>query len=432
MYKLSQTPLSSSIWASAAISAPETQTLTHEISVDVLVVGAGVTGLSAAYHVKKSGASVAVLEAGDIGEGGSGRNNGMLIPTLSKLDPEDILLKFGADSGEKLVRLIGGSANQAFDFIRQHNLDCDAVQNGWMAPAHRSSRMDMLKSRHDQWAKFGLDSQMLDRNAANKMLGSEWYHGGIFFPDGGHVNPLGFTREFARVCLEQGVEIYTQSPATRVLKSEGKWVVKTPTGRVSADQVILATNAYTDRLWPKLKASIVPLLNFQMATQPQSAEIRAKVLPTNIASSDTQADLHFYHWDRDGRMIAGATLALPWIAPMARLRDKVGHRVAKVFPTMGKPWFTHIWSGFLAMVPDFAPHFHHLDTGVYGAVGYCGRGFALGFSAGAELAKAVAGVPEQDLSIPFSDMKPAVPLHDLTSPFASLAMLHYRRFDSKD
>ena len=140
------------LWASTAAPAPATGPLPPgEHVADLLVVGAGVTGLSAALHAAGRGARVMVLEAGEIGFGASGRNNGMVIPALTQADPDVLVKAFGAEKGEALVAVLRDAADTVFDLVRRHGIDCEAVQRGWIQPAHRESRLALSRARLEQW-----------------------------------------------------------------------------------------------------------------------------------------------------------------------------------------------------------------------------------------------------------------------------------------
>src|SRR5690606_38504214 len=142
--------------------------LAEEARTDVAVVGAGFTGLSAALHLAEAGIACTVLEAAEIGWGASGRNNGQVIPNLSRIDPDAIVAAVppelgGAEKGEALVSLIRDSASLVFDLIRKHRIEAEAVQNGWIQPAHRPSRMKLAESRVRQWGSRGAPVRLLSR-----------------------------------------------------------------------------------------------------------------------------------------------------------------------------------------------------------------------------------------------------------------------------
>ncbi|MFM7688608.1 MAG: NAD(P)/FAD-dependent oxidoreductase, partial [Alphaproteobacteria bacterium] len=171
------TPMPPSLWAATAPAPPATEPLLGEARTGVAVVGAGFTGLSAALHLAEAGVPVTVLEGAEIGWGASGRNNGQVIPNLSRLDPDAIVASVarengGRDKGEELVGLIRDSASLVFDLLRKHDIAAEAVQNGWIQPAHRPSRRKLAASRVEQWGRRGAPVRMVDRAEMASLAGT--------------------------------------------------------------------------------------------------------------------------------------------------------------------------------------------------------------------------------------------------------------------
>jgi glycine/D-amino acid oxidase-like deaminating enzyme len=418
-----------SLWAATAPPPPTTAPLEGETRADLCVVGAGYTGLSTALHAAEAGLSVAVLEAAEIGWGASGRNNGQVIPTLSRMDPDDIAANVGV-KGEALVALIRDSATLVFDLIRKHGMQADAVQNGWIQPAHRPSRLKLAEKRVRQWSSRGAPAAMLDRAETARITGSEYWHGGWWNATGGRINPLGFARGLAEAATRAGARVYTQSPARGLVREGSHWAVTTPRGKVLADRVVLATNAYSDDLWPGLKTEVIPVRSYQMATTPVSDNVRKTILPEGHALSDTQGDLYFYRFDANGRLVTGGALIVRagW---ESRIRTRIGERAAKVYPQLGVPTFDYVWHGYIGVNQDRLPHIHELAPGVQAWTGCNGRGVAFATAIGREFARAATGVAGQDLALPLSPVKP-IAAHGLAVKLAPAALGLYRWRDGRD
>ncbi|MEN9317072.1 MAG: hypothetical protein RIS35_3465 [Pseudomonadota bacterium] len=423
----------SALWFSTARPAPDLPELEGERRAEVAIVGAGILGCATALRLAERGVRVVVLEAREPGFGASGRNNGQVIPTITRPNPDDIVRAFGETVGPRLVRLIGGAAAEAFELIRAHRIDCDAVQNGWVQPAHRESRMALAKSRVEQWSRHGMDVRMLSRDEVSGLLGSDRYHGGWMAPTGGHINPLGYSRGLAGAALAAGAAIHARSPATAIRPEGSGWRIETPRGAVVAPKVLLATAGYTDGLWPGLARSVVPATSWQAATAPLPRSLRARILPTNVTMSDTQADLRFCHFDRDGRLVAGGALIFTSNA-VPRLRRIVAQRLRHIFPALRdhpELRIEQVWNGEMAMTQDHLPHFHALADGVFASLGCNGRGVAMNSALGRALADALTGVPESRLEVPLTRMS-TIPAHALARRVARGLLAWYRIRDRRD
>src|ERR1043166_3795653 len=234
---------SSSLWAAVTPPGPDLPSLAGSAAADVVVIGAGFTGLSSALHLREAGVDVAIVEAMEPGWGASGRNNGQVIPTLSRPDPDDIIAKHGA-AGGRFVALLRDSASVLFDVARRYQIEAEQEQSGWVQPVHSPGRIEIAERRVRQWSKFGAAVELLSRAETRQMLGSVAWFGGFWNRTGGHINPLALSRGLARTVLERGGRIFARSPAISFERRDHRWVVRTAQGQISGRALIVATNAY--------------------------------------------------------------------------------------------------------------------------------------------------------------------------------------------
>lgn len=418
------------LWSHTAVAPPQSHRLQGETRADLVVVGGGFTGLSAALHAAEAGADVVLLEAQDAGFGASGRNNGQVIPTYARHSPDDIVRLYGEERGERMNAWVAGSADLVFDLIRRHGIECEAEQHGWLQPAHAASRMAGVRAKHDQWARRGAPVEMLDGSQTASMTGSDYYrHGGWMHRSGGHIQPLGYARGLAHAAIRAGVRLHDRSPAEALERTGTAWRVRTPGGTVTAGKIILATNAYTGDLWPGLRQTIVPVRTFHAATRPLGDNVRATILPGGHGLSDTRQALWAFRLDRSGRLI---TTAAPLFTIGARtvLNRSTAARIAQVFPQVDDAAPEHIWEGNIAMTVDRLPRYHELADGLFAGLGYSGRGIAIGTAMGKLMAGRATGLPREELPVPEAPLR-RLPAHGLIVPLSRAMLLLYRWRDGR-
>jgi glycine/D-amino acid oxidase-like deaminating enzyme len=420
-----------SLWAAVTPPGPGLPQLEGTVQADVVIIGAGFTGLSTALHLREAGVDVAIVEAAEPGWGGSGRNNGQVIPTLTRPDPDDIIAKHRA-AGERFVALLRDCASTLFEVARRYQIQAEQEQTGWVQPVHSPGRIAIAERRVRQWSKAGAHVELLSREEVTKMLGSEAWFGGFWNRTGGHINPLALSRGLARAAVDRGARIFARSPVSRFERRNDRWVVTAPQGEISGRALILATNAYTGefekQLAPDIAREVMPVRSWQMATAPLSDAARKIVIPGRQAMSDTHGELYFARYDARNRLVTGGALVG---TDAEKLKAAVGARLKRLWPEIGEVRFDYVWNGYVGMTTDFLPRIHRLGPDAYAWAGCNGRAVALSIAIGQELAKAVTGAPVQDLALPFTEPSPYV-AHGLLRRLAPLMLMVYRRRDAAE
>jgi glycine/D-amino acid oxidase-like deaminating enzyme len=413
-----------SAWTAAAEPLPETRPLEGDRRADVVVIGAGYTGLSAALHLAERGAEVVVLDAAEPGWGASGRNGGQIIPGL-KHDPDELERRFGGETGRRMWEIAGGAADVVFELVARHKIACHAERCGWIAAAPHAAALESLGSRTEQWQRRGAPVELLDATRIAELTGTTAYAGGMLDRRAGALQPLGFVRGLARAAQEAGAAIHGGSLVRGLQVAPGGWRVDAQAGSVTVRSVILATNAYTDDLWPGLRRTVLPVQSYQVATRPLPEDVRREVLPGGQVVSDLRRILFYFRLDPEGRLLMGGRGPLDDRGDPA-LFARLEAAARRLFPRIGATPWEHRWSGRVALTADHLPHLHEPRPGVLIGLGYNGRGVAMATVMGKLLADRALGASPAELGWPVTPVAP-IPLHRWRLPAMAL-VVHWKRF----
>lgn len=395
-------PRSHGLWEMTAPAAPATQALSGSFEADVVVVGGGFTGLSAALHLAERGTKVALLEGKEIGFGGSGRNVGLVNAGMWTM-PDELPGVLGQLYGDRLLNLLGNAPQLVFELVRKHAIECEINPVGTLHCAIGKSGLEELQARAEQWQRRGAPVTLLGAEETARRIGTAAYAGSLLDMRAGTIQPLAYVRGLAHAAISAGASVYTASPVIGAERSGKRWTVKTEKGAVTADWVIVATNAYTVSPWAEVRAELVHLPYFNFATRPLSPELQKKIVPGREGVWDTAEILSSYRYDRQGRLVFGSVGALRGTG--AAIHKAWARRaLKKLFPEIGDIAFEAEWYGQIGMTVDNLPRFHRLAENVIGFSGYNGRGIAPGTVFGKVLARHVAGeISEKDLPLPVTD-----------------------------
>ena len=259
------------LWEASSSEVFSAETLQGPIEVDLVVIGGGYTGLSAALRAAEEGRSVAVLEARSIGHGGSGRNVGLCNAGLW-LPPEEITKRLGATIGNRLNLILGDAPETVFGLIDRYKIDCKPVRNGTLHCAHSAKGFRDLQDRVRQQKALGAPVELLNAEQARERVGSERVQGALHDRRAGTIQPMAYAKGLARTAVFSGARVFENSPALSIGWETTHWEVATPVGRVKASALVQATNAYVHRdSWVKPQ-KVVPVYFFQAARRDESLD----------------------------------------------------------------------------------------------------------------------------------------------------------------
>jgi len=396
-----------SVYALTAPPPPAAPPVEGTLHTDVLIIGAGITGLSAALHLAQAGHSVRVLDTRAIGWGASGRNGGQVNPGL-KPAPSAVRRHYGPALGDRLVAAAWAAPDLVFDLIETHGLACEARRGGTLRAATAPAQAIALKALMMECAALGRDVTWCDAPAMHATAGTP-YVAGMLDRSGGQINPLAYTREIARVAAGFGAGLHGNARVAGLRRSGGRWQASTPTGTVLADRVVFATNGYADGLWDRLRRSVVPVFSAIVASAPLPDALRAEILHQGSVLYELGHITTYYRVDAQGRLLFGGRSNLaPADGPDAF--PALIARARQLWPALADHPFTHGWNGQVAVTTDHLPHWHEPMPGIFAALGYNGRGVAMATLLGRELARRLGGATADDMLLPPTDLHP-IPLH---------------------
>ncbi|AJX69020.1 FAD-binding oxidoreductase [Burkholderia pseudomallei] len=383
-------PHAASYYAATVNDTTRHPPLEGTIDADVCVIGAGLTGISAALNLAERGHSVAVLEASKVGWAASGRNGGQLIGGFAcgidafepYLNADEIRLVW--DMGLETLAI-------AKERIAKHAIDCAFVP-GYLSAANKPRDVDALRRSRDEAARrFGYTRlRYVERDALAQYVQSSRYLGGLFDPDSGHLHPLNYTLGLARAAVASGARIHEDSAVTRIASEAGGHVVSTARGAVRARFVVLACNAFLGALAPALSRKIMPVGTYVIATEPLG-EARARALmPAQAAICDSRFALDYFRPTPDARLLWGGKVSYSTLEPR-KLADAMRRDMLKTFPQLADVTIEHAWGGFVDITMNRAPHFGRLTPTVYFAQGFSGHGVNTTGLAGKLIAEAIDG-----------------------------------------
>ncbi len=386
-----------------------TPALDVDVRADVVVVGGGFTGLSTALHLAEAGARVVLLEAEEPGWGASGRNGGQVNAGL-KHDPDVIERDFGTDLGRRMIALSGGAPEFVFALIRRHDIACEARQNGTLRAAIRAKHAALINMSIEQLSRRGAPVELLEGAALERATGTGRYVAAMWDRRGGDLNPLSFARGLAQAAVRAGAAVHGGTRALGLVRQGDAWNVRTAAGTVTAAHVVLATNGYTDDLWPALRRSIVPVFGAIAATAVLPPDIARTIMPSRAVLYESSAITVYYRVDASGRLLMGGR------GPMREIDSSsaIPHLLAyarRLWPALGDTAWTHAWGGRLAMTQDQYPHIHEPAHGVIACLGYNGRGVAMATILGAQIATRILD-PASEFDMPVTTMK-TIAMHSL-------------------
>jgi glycine/D-amino acid oxidase-like deaminating enzyme len=406
--------LSSSLWSNTCREQVTAPPLSDEVTADLVVVGGGYTGCSAALEAAQMGAEVRLLEAGVFGSGGSGRNVGLANAGLW-LPPEDINAQIGADAGRRLSSLLADAPDMVYGLIEKYQIACEPVRKGTLHCAHAPAGMKDLTRRFEQLCAIGAPVRLLDAEEAQARVGSERVFGALFDPRAGTIQPLSYARGLARAAVGAGAKLHAETPALSATRNGDIWEITTPQGRVRARHMIVATNGYALAIEGLQTPDLVPVHYFQAATDPLPEHVLDQLLPDLEGCWDSALVMSSWRRDQEGRLIIGAMGALDHVGKGIHL-SWLRRKIAQLFPALADAPLRQTWFGRIGMTTEHLPKIQRLDGG-YACFGYSGRGICPGTLFGTRMARALLSGDEASL--------PVTPVKTHSLPFAGLRQAYY-------
>ena len=392
---------------------------------DVVIVGAGYTGLAAARQLARAGATVLVVEREHIGWGASSRNGGQVLTGL-KLGPATLVARFGERRARQLFEAAAESIARLEALIVEERIDCEYARTGHLQAAWKPAHFEAFRTEQALLARvFDHCVHLVPRAEQRAEVGTDAYHGVVVDERSGGLNPAQYVYGLAAAAARSGASIVTGVAVDRIQQRYSRWLIETTCGVVETRDVLVATNGYTNGAAPALQRRFVPIGSYIIATAALDASLAAALLPRRRMAFDSKHFLYYFRVTPDRRLLFGgrAEFGRPTPETIRRAAAILRDGMTVIFPQLAAARIDYAWGGNVAFTRDQMPRAGKLDD-LYYAGGYCGHGIAMATYLGEQIARRIAGEPiEHPL---FDDRFPAIPMYSGNPWFLPLVGAYYQ------
>jgi len=402
--------------------------------VDVAVIGAGFTGLSAARTLAKRRAKVAILEAETIGWGASSRNGGMVL-TGMKLGVNRLISMYGRERTQRMYAASLASIDCVEEIVKLEGIECDFGRCGHLEVACKQKHFDDYARQAEVIAReFNHKLRVVQKHELGREIGSTVYYGGMVDEISAGCNPARYVAGLARAAMEAGAQIFERTRVRTIEREpsngENGWKLSTSHGSLWAHELFVGTSGYTGRATPALQKKIIPIGSFIITTEILPAALAGEVSPRNRMIYDSKNYLYYYRLTPDRRMLFGGRAAFfpENDRTIRRSAEILRSGMIEVYPQLSDAKIDYVWGGTLDFAFDIMPHAGQLD-GMYYAVGYAGHGVAMATYQGQKIAELMAGEKPENPFVGISFPGAPLGLYNGRPWFLPLAGAWYKFLD---
>ncbi|QOV34464.1 FAD-binding oxidoreductase [Streptomyces ferrugineus] len=382
-------------WLDTAPQGPDRSRTEIGGRVDVAIIGAGLTGLSAALHLARKGASVHVFEKDTIGFGASGRNGGMATTGLS-IGFRQAVARYGFDTAKAYLMTYHDAVDTIEKLVAEEGIDCDFARTGKLVLASKPAHVDGLRRTHEIMSgRLGIETRLISKSELHTEIGSDRFHGGLSDTKSAGLHVGKFTKGLAEAAARLGVTLHEKAPVEKVERLGGtRHELVTARGTVEADQVLVATSGYTRRPLRWHQVRLAPVGSFIIVTEPLGKDVCDALLPNRRMSSNTLNLLNYFRITPDHRLLFGgrARFALPDQQSDAKSGRILHKAMTETFPQLTNTRVDYCWGGLVDMSMDRMVHAGE-HNGLFYSLGYSGHGVQMATYMGKQMAEYMNGTP---------------------------------------
>lgn len=409
-----------SYWFAAAAPAPEYRPLEANITADIVIVGAGYTGLAAALRMAEMGRDTVIVEANEPGFGASGRNAGCWVPNWAFATPPALRARFGDAVALRMARFMVDGGRLLPELVSRHGIDCDFQKTGVLYVSRKPKSLRTLRDAAVDWQAVEGNVRFVEGAELSRYTGSDRWSGGLLYEQAGLLNPLSFSRGLAAAAQRSGVRLFARSPAVAITPEGNRWRVSAPEGSVLASKVLIATNAFRPALL-QLSRYFVSMRVGMVTSEPMPDWRR--YLPHGAPYGDVDSKSGFYvGFDRHSRLTVSVLPTLSGGDP-ARLASAYWRQFRRVYPSApAAVRWDYGWHGHICVPRDKIAKPMQLAPNLFTAFGYAGSGIVQATMMGREMAEWMTTGDRERVRMP--DIAPArIPCAGLLSALTNRLVL---------